>query len=197
MKLRLRKGYLLLVFIAIIYNLLFTRKHNQPLVSISPTPSPTIITSGYIVKRVIDGDTIELTTGDKVRYIGINTPELHDPRKLVECYGHEANKYNQQLVEGKTIYLEKDVSNTDKYGRLLRYVYIDNDSSTSPRLMVNQLLVNNGYALVSTYPPDVKYVSLFIDAESHARNNNLGLWSSCPTSKIQEMLPETPELKKQ
>ena len=77
------------------------------------------------VTRVIDGDTIELETGQKVRYIGINTPETVDPRKPAECFGRESSEKNKELVEGKIVELEKDISETDKYQRLLRYVYVD------------------------------------------------------------------------
>ena len=73
----------------------------------------------------MDGDTIELSNGEKVRYIGINTPETKDPRKIVECFGKESYEYNKKLVEGKEVALEKDVSDKDKYGRLLRYVWIE------------------------------------------------------------------------
>jgi len=125
-----------------------------------------------LVKRVIDGDTIELVTGQKVRYIGIDTPETVDPRTTVQCFGKEASAKNKELVEGKTVRLEKDVSETDKYGRLLRYVYVDD-------LLVNEVLVKEGYAFSSTYPPDVKYQDLFIEAERQAREANVGLWGSC------------------
>src|SRR4030042_2567140 len=79
---------------------------------------------GILVTRVIDGDTIEIEGGQKVRYIGIDTPEKVDPRPSVQCYGKEAAAKNKELVEGKRVRLEKDVSETDKYGRLLRYVFV-------------------------------------------------------------------------
>lgn len=126
------------------------------------------------VTKVIDGDTIEVSIDGKeykVRYIGIDTPETVNPNKPVEYYGKEASNENQRLVLNKTVYLEKDVSDTDKYGRLLRYVYLD--SST----MVNYLLVRNGFAYEKAYTPDVKYLSLFIEAETYAKTNNLGLWN--------------------
>jgi len=126
----------------------------------------------YIVKRVIDGDTIEISTGDRVRYIGIDTPETSHPSKPIECFGKEASDKNKQLVEGKKVRLEKDVSETDKYGRLLRYVYVDN-------IFVNLELVKLGYAYSSTYPPDVKYQSQFLAAQNEARENGRGLWSAC------------------
>jgi len=119
------------------------------------------------VDRVIDGDTIELSDGRKVRYIGIDTPESVAPRKPVECFAKEATNRNVELVAGQTVSLEKDVSETDRYGRLLRYVYVHD-------VMVNQILVSEGYAKVSTYPPDVKYQELFVAAESEARESARG-----------------------
>lgn len=126
-----------------------------------------------LVKRVIDGDTIEIEGGQKVRYIGIDTPETVDPRKPIQCFGIEASNRNKELVENKKIRLEKDVSETDKYGRLLRYVYVG-------KTFVNLALVSEGFAHSSSYPPDVKYQSQLIAAERQARDQNLGLWSKCP-----------------
>lgn len=125
------------------------------------------------VERVIDGDTIELTDKRRVRYIGMDTPETVDPRKPVECFGKEASAENNRLVEGKTVELEKDVSEKDQYGRILRYVYVDG-------LFVNDYLVRQGFARVSTFPPDVAHESQFVAAEKEARENNRGLWSGCP-----------------
>lgn len=135
----------------------------------------TIVASGeeVVVKRVIDGDTIELASGQKVRYIGMDTPELVHPKKPVECFAQQAKAENQALVEGKTVRLEKDVSETDKYGRILRYVYVDNT-------FVNDHLVRMGFAHVSTYPPDVRYANQFIAAQKEARDNNRGVWAGCP-----------------
>ncbi len=125
-----------------------------------------------LVIRVIDGDTIQIEGGSKVRYIGIDTPETVDPRTTVQCFGKEASAKNKELVEGKKVRLEKDVSETDKYGRMLRYVYV-------AELFVNETLVREGYAFSSTYPPDVKYQDLFLQAEKEAREANKGLWGSC------------------
>lgn len=131
------------------------------------------------VTRVIDGDTIQLEGGWKVRYIGIDTPESVDPRKPVECFAKEAAGENRRLVEGKIIRLEKDVSEIDKYGRLLRYVYVKDDSRES---FVNLELVKQGFAFSWTYPPDVKYQHLFITAQEEAREERRGLWGKCPLS---------------
>ena len=126
-------------------------------------------TTSVVVTRVIDGDTIELSDGSRVRYIGIDTPESTTQH---ECFGQAASARNKQLVEGKTVQLEKDVSETDRYGRLLRYVYVDG-------VMVNEQLVLEGYAQVSTFPPDVKYQNRFLAAQQQAREAGRGLWSQC------------------
>lgn len=123
------------------------------------------------VRRVIDGDTIELENGEKVRYIGINTPESVDPRRKVECFGKEASKYNKELVEGEKVTLVKDISERDKYGRLLRFVFLDDGT------FVNEVLISEGYAFASSYPPDVSKEDIFKRAESKARSAKRGLWA--------------------
>ena len=129
-----------------------------------------------LVTRVIDGDTVEVSLNGEsqtVRYIGIDTPETKHPSKPIECFGPEASQFNEELVSGKQVLLEEDVTDKDRYGRLLRYVWIEGVG------LVNQVLVENGYARVSTYPPDVKYESLFIAAESSAQADGIGLWGAC------------------
>ena len=130
------------------------------------------------VSRVVDGDTVELSDGTKVRLTGVNTPES---TTRTEPYGKEASNYTKDQLTGKTVYLEKDVSETDQYGRLLRYVWLDipkeiTDSEIKAK-MFNAILVKNGYAEVSTYPPDVKYKEYFTKYNAAARNENKGLWS--------------------
>lgn len=140
---------------------------------------PTPTNNQLLVKRVIDGDTIELDNGDKVRYIGIDTPETLDPRKPVQCFGKNASAKNKELVEGKPVWLVKDITDKDKYGRLLRYVYLgDPDQESS--VFVNLELVKQGFAHSSTYPPDIKFQELFLAAQAEARDANRGLWNSCP-----------------
>lgn len=147
-----------------------------------PTTQPPLSSDSVKVVRVIDGDTIELENGSKVRYIGIDTPELYNSKKEQKCFGLEAREENKKLVEGKMVKLEKDVSEVDKYGRLLRYVYVDppagGDSSPSG-LLVNDHLVRQGYAHSSTFPPDVKYQDRFLNAEREAREQKRGLWKRC------------------
>lgn len=131
------------------------------------------------VTKVIDGDTIEIEGGRKVRYIGIDAPEMRDRRSSVQCFAKEATSENQRLVEGKHVRLEKDVSETDKFGRLLRYVFIDPSTSSGQVLFVNDHLVRQGFAQVSTFPPDVRRQSQFLQAQQEARENNRGLWETC------------------
>ncbi len=125
------------------------------------------------VYEVVDGDTIKVTDGavkKTVRFIGMDTPETKDPRKPVQYFGHEASQYTADLLLHRHVTLKKDVSETDKYGRLLRYVYLGDGT------FVNEKLVREGYAHVLTYPPDVKYADLFVAAERDARENKRGLW---------------------
>jgi micrococcal nuclease len=130
------------------------------------------------VTRVVDGDTIEVEidgTEYTVRYIGIDTPETVHPSQPVGCFGPEASARNKALVEGKTVGLERDVSDTDRFGRLLRYVYVDGE-------MVNAALVRDGYAQSSTYPPDVKHQDTFIELQRQARESGRGLWGGICTT---------------
>jgi len=126
------------------------------------------------VVRVIDGDTIQVCCvfGDrvKVRYIGIDTPETHHPMRGVEPYGMEAAEANRKLVDGKTVRLEFDVQQFDKYGSTLAYVYLEDDT------FVNAWLVEHGYAMVMTVPPNVKYQDLFLRLQREAREERRGLW---------------------
>ncbi len=149
----------------------------------TPGTSSTIVTARARVTRVIDGDTIELEGGQKVRYIGIDTPETKKPRTPVQCFGQEAYTKNKELVEGHEVMLERDVSETDRYGRLLRYVYLpkENKNASGEAIFVNDYLVRQGYAFSSTYPPDVKYQESFLEAQQEAREASRGLWHSCPT----------------
>ncbi len=126
------------------------------------------------VVRVIDGDTIQVCCvfGDqvKVRYIGVDTPETHHPMRGVEPYGMEAAEANRKLVDGKTVRLEFDVQQLDRYGRTLAYVYLEAGT------FVNAWLVENGYAMVMTIPPNVKHQELFLKLQQEAREAGRGLW---------------------
>ena len=133
----------------------------------SPPATPLAVTYSKVT-RVIDGDTVVIETGEHVRYIGINTPEV----ETSECYASEASEINKNLVLGKIVKLEKDVSDTDKYGRLLRFVYIGD-------IFVDDYLIKNGSAKVMTIPPDIRYRDEFLESEEYAKQNRLGLWSNC------------------
>jgi len=129
-----------------------------------------------LVTRVIDGDTIEVNIAGimyKVRYIGIDAPELDDTRAEFCDVAQKATRYNRQLVGGKTIRLEKDISETDKYGRLLRYVYIDD-------ILVNAKLVRQGLAWAKVYEPDTKYQDTLEKAEAKAKRYKIGIWALTP-----------------
>ena len=125
------------------------------------------------VVRVVDGDTVHVRLGDhieKVRYIGVNTPEVHHPTKGEEPGGREAAAVNRALVEGRRVRLELDVRSRDRYGRLLAYVWIGDT-------MVNAELVRRGYAQVMTVPPNVRHQALFLALQREARDAGRGLWS--------------------
>ena len=126
------------------------------------------------VVRVIDGDTIQVCCvfGDRVKvlYIGVDTPETHHPMRGVEPYGMEAAEANRKLVDGKTVRLEFDVQQLDRYGRTLAYVYLEDGT------FVNAWLVENGYAMVMTVPPNVKHQDLFLKLQREAREARKGLW---------------------
>lgn len=133
------------------------------------------------VVRVVDGDTLVVRVDGRearVRYVGVDTPESVQRNTPVECFGREASRENEQLVGGRTVYLERDISDTDRYGRLLRYVHVD-DPATGQRLLVELELVRRGYAHAVTYPPDVKYADQLRAAEREAREARRGLWGSC------------------
>ena len=133
------------------------------------------------VVRIVDGDTIVVKVGGRdehLRYIGMDTPETVKPGSPVEWMGPEASRANGALVDGRTVVLEKDVSERDQYGRLLRYVWVvDGDRWT----MVNLELVRRGFAQVETVPPDVRYADRFVEAERAARAAGVGLWGPGPS----------------
>ncbi len=127
------------------------------------------------VKRVIDGDTIELTTGERVRYLGIDTPEVRvrigkEWVESPEPFALEASDSNKQWVAGRNVRLEYDVRKQDKYGRLLAYVYVADT-------MVNEALLKDGLATVLIVPPNVRYADKFRELADQARRERKGLWN--------------------
>jgi micrococcal nuclease len=136
------------------------------------------------VVRIVDGDTIVVDRGrgnEKLRYIGMDTPETVDPNSPVEWMGPQASKANSALVADRTVTLEKDVSEVDRYGRLLRDVWLRDPGRPWGWLFVNLELVERGYAQVTTFPPDVRYVDLLLAAQRRARDAGRGLWRPQPS----------------
>lgn len=143
------------------------------------------------VQRVVDGDTLIVDydgKDEKLRMILVDTPETVHPRKPVECFGKEASNYTKKTLSDKYVYLQKDVSDRDRYGRLLRYVWLERPSSNNPSndeiksKMFNAILVKEGYGKIATFPPDVKYVELFRKLDRSAYEQNKGLWA-CTENK--------------
>lgn len=125
------------------------------------------------VVSVVDGDTIKVKLSGKtetVRLTLIDTPETKHPTKPVEPFGPEASAFTKKSLEGKHVFLEKDVSDRDSYGRLLRYVWIDGK-------LHNETLLEKGFARVAVFPPDVKYVDRFRNVQKKAQSKKLGIWS--------------------
>ena len=127
----------------------------------------------YMVTRVVDGDTLEIQQGEKkekVRLIGVDTPETVKPNTPVQPYGKEASDFTKSMLLNKEVTLEFDAARTDKYGRLLAYIYLDNK-------MFNETLLEEGYARLMTVPPNVKYVERFVELQKQAREAEKGLWA--------------------
>jgi micrococcal nuclease len=126
---------------------------------------------GTIV-RVVDGDTVHVRVGnvvEKVRYIGVDAPEIHHPRRGEEPGGREAAAVNRALVGGRRVRLELDVQLRDRHGRLLAYVWVGD-------VMANAEMVRRGYAHVLTVPPNVRHQRRFLALERQAREASRGLW---------------------
>ena len=131
----------------------------------------------YKVSKISDGDTFYVMTKNsekfKIRLIGINAPESYNVGKKFrkEYFGKEAKIFVTNLLKNKKVKLIFDVQKTDRYGRILAYAYLENG------VFLNQYLVENGFAVVATFPPNVKFVEVFTKAEKSARNKKLGLWN--------------------
>jgi len=172
---------LLIISFIRIYNPNFYQKYlavsqpaKQNVVKENPTDNPALCSGKQEciarVTTVVDGDTIDISTGERVRYIGVDTPETKHPTKAVQCFGKEASEKNKELVQDKEIKLIKDVSDKDKYGRLLRYIFVGD-------LFINDYLARQGFAHAATFPPDVRFAQQFLEAEREARDNQRGLWA--------------------
>ena len=157
--------------------------------------SEEILVDYYIVEKVVDGDTIKVKMDGElktIRLIGLDTPEVVDPRKTVECFGQEASNKAKEILNGQKVKLEIDNSqgDQDKYGRLLRYVYLEDNT------FFNKWMIENGYGHEYTYEIPYAYQSEFQEAENFARENKLGLWSddACQDFDFSASSTSTPEL---
>ncbi len=126
------------------------------------------------VLRAIDGDTIEIEGGERIRYIGIDAPETGAEPEGPDCFAAEAARKNQELVAGKTVELLPDAEDRDQHGRLLRYVFADG-------VFVNAELARLGYAEARSFAPNLRFQQLFTQLAHRARLDGLGLWSACPS----------------
>jgi len=155
----------------------YSQPETQPAQVLSPIVSeisPTQEKQGVelaIVTYVVDGDTLEIATGERVRLIGVDAAERDGP-----YYGESKDKLSE-LVLNKQVRMEKDVLNTDRYSRLLRYLYVGDT-------FVNLEMVKQGYAMAFAYPPDVKYAEQFLEAQQEAHSKQLGLWGSAETTPV-------------
>lgn len=144
---------------------------------VSPAPARPAGDEVATVAFVVDGDTIEVTLDGRpwrVRFILVDTPEVYGDE---DCFGRQASARTKALLPpGMLVRLERDVTETDRYGRLLRYVYLPDGR------MLNELLVAEGYARVATFPPDVRHIERVRTAEVSARRAKAGLWAACPAS---------------
>ena len=154
-----------------------------------------------LVTRVIDGDTIQLQSGERVRLIGIDTPEMHDSDKLlrdsqrsaqdvstIKAMGKKAYEFTKTLLQGKRVTLEFDVEKYDRYDRLLAYIYLTDGT------FANAEIVKQGYASLMTFPPNVKYADLFLKLYREAREQGRGLWDDAEGTVLlhHENRPRTP-----
>ncbi len=159
--------------------LAYAQQHNiiKPAVKVAEQNQPGL----FKVTEFVDGDTIAVDmngTKEKVRFIGVDTPETHDPRKAVQCFGQAAADFTKKTIGSNRVRLEADPQNTnrDRYNRLLRYVYLPDGT------LVNAEIIKQGYGFAYTFFPFSK-LDEFRSYEKTARENNKGLWGNCaPTA---------------
>lgn len=145
--------------------------------ALTPAPATATLPAGVdvVVRRVVDGDTLEVAGGERVRLIGVDTPESVAPDRPVGCFGKEASRFTASLVPpGTPIRLVGDVEQRDRYGRLLAYVYRQADG-----LFVNAELLRQGYAQLLTIPPNIAHTDEFTAIARRAREGGQGLWAAC------------------
>ena len=131
------------------------------------------------VRRVVDGDTVELTNGQKIRLLNIDTPETVKANTPVMCYGPEASTFTKKLLTDKMVQLTADKEADDKYGRGLRFIFLDGVDTSNVENSINAELVKNGFARMVVYKPNNTYAKEFQTWENEAKSKKLGLWGSC------------------
>jgi micrococcal nuclease len=132
-----------------------------------------------VVERVVDGDTLLMESGERVRIIGIDAPSEG------ECYFDESLKSLKKLIEGKEVRLDKDVSGVDRYGRLLRYVILPNLNKKEDDLLVGNYLVENGLAQAVSSAPDLRFRQTLVGLQQEAVRKELGIWGECEDLKAE------------
>lgn len=155
------------------------RSHNNSITTgVEDPKTPTVV-------RVVDGDTLVIRIGgidERVRLIGVDTPETKDPRKPVQCFGKEAASFTASLLpEGTAVRLERDVEERDRYNRILAYVHRASDD-----LFVNRELIAQGYAVPLTITPNVTFADEFATLAAVARDAGIGLWGACGGPDVPE-----------
>lgn len=166
----------------VITSLIYLGIKNYPFVKNVPEA---LQTGGYHVARVVDGDTLELSTGEKVRLIGVDTPEARYNDKLsrdskksgkdsraIIALGIKASKFTKDLCLNKKVRLDYDVEKHDRYDRILAYVYLEDGT------FINARIIEEGYGRIMTIPPNVRYAGHFRKLEREARLGKKGLWKS-------------------
>ena len=157
-----------LLALAIVLLLVAGRWLTRPQEAPPPLPAGS---SEFVVKRVVDGDTLLLTNGNRVRLIGVDTPETKHPDLPVQPFGPEASEYTRNRVEGKRVRLEFDKEREDRHGRILAYVYIDD-------ALLNEELILGGFGRAIThFPFSPAKKRLFRQAEQDAKREQRGIWS--------------------
>lgn len=147
------------------------------------------------VTRVVDGDTVQAVVkgkNERIRMIGVDTPETKHPTKPVEFFGKEASEYTKSNLEGRTVWLELDVEERDRYGRVLAYIWLNKPTDRTEKevrvKMFNAKLLLNGYAQLATFPPNVRYVESFRTYQTEARQGLRGLWAENQKGKIEKII---------
>ncbi len=164
---RLKKLFL---FSAIFFAVFFCSGENR-LSALATPADPASREDLATVRRVIDGDTFDLESGERVRLIGVDTPEYQPWKNRVDFFGKEASEFTRKLLTGKKVLLEKDADPKDNYGRTLAYVYLEDGR------FVNLLLVEEGYARAKYYSPNGRHYLEFKRSQDKARRSKKGLWT--------------------